>query len=85
MRTAAAPVVLHPQTHVAAKPKAVATNVPAPAPTPQKQQARKQAPPPAPEMRTAYSTPPASNRGLLAGAQPVVPAGSFEARWTALR
>jgi murein L,D-transpeptidase YafK len=29
------------------------------------------------EMRTAYTTPPASNNGLLAGAQPVVPAGSF--------
>ena len=30
-----------------------------------------------PEIRTAYSTPPASNNGLLTGAQPVVPAGSF--------
>jgi murein L,D-transpeptidase YafK len=30
-----------------------------------------------PEIRTAYSTPPASNNGLLAGAQPVVPAGTF--------
>ena len=29
------------------------------------------------EIRTAYSTPPASNNGLLSGAQPVVPAGSF--------
>jgi murein L,D-transpeptidase YafK len=29
------------------------------------------------EIRTAYSTPPASNNGLLTGAQPVVPAGSF--------
>jgi hypothetical protein len=36
-------------------------------------------------MRTAYSTPPASNNGLLSGAQPVVPAGTFENRWTALR
>ena len=26
-----------------------------------------------------------SNNGLLQGAQPVVPAGSFESRWTALR
>jgi hypothetical protein len=30
-----------------------------------------------PEIRTAYSTPPASNNGLLVGAQPVVPAGTF--------
>ncbi|HEY6022963.1 MAG TPA: L,D-transpeptidase family protein [Pseudolabrys sp.] len=29
------------------------------------------------EIRTAYSTPPASNNGLLSGAQPVVPAGTF--------
>jgi hypothetical protein len=37
-------------------------------------------------MRTAYSSPPpANNNGLLSGAQPVVPAGSFESRWTALR
>ena len=41
---------------------------------------------PAPELRTAYSSPPpASNNGLLHGAQPVVPASSFESRWTALR
>ena len=32
---------------------------------------------PQPEIRTAYSTPPASSGGLLSGAQPVVPAGSF--------
>jgi len=29
------------------------------------------------EIRTAYTTPSASNNGLLTGAQPVVPAGSF--------
>jgi len=29
------------------------------------------------EIRTAYSTPPANSTGLLSGAQPVVPAGSF--------
>jgi murein L,D-transpeptidase YafK len=38
-----------------------------------------------PDLRTAHSTPPASDSGLLAGAQPVVPASSFESRWTALR
>ncbi|HEY5380512.1 MAG TPA: L,D-transpeptidase family protein [Pseudolabrys sp.] len=37
------------------------------------------------EMRTAYSTPRASGNGLLAGAQPVVPVGSFDARWSAFR
>jgi len=36
------------------------------------------------EMRTAYSAPPASN-GLLAGAQPVVPVGSFDSRWSGVR
>ena len=67
-----------------AKPKAVATDVSTPAPA--VQQARNGAPPPAPEMRTAYSSPPpANNNGLLSGAQPVVPASSFESRWTALR
>jgi translation initiation factor IF-2 len=30
-----------------------------------------------PEIRTAYSTPAASSGGLLSGAQPVVPTGSF--------
>jgi murein L,D-transpeptidase YafK len=37
------------------------------------------------EMRTAYSAPAPSQGGLLSGAQPVVPAGTFEARWSALR
>jgi murein L,D-transpeptidase YafK len=32
------------------------------------------------ELRTAYSVPPASNAGLLSGAQPVVAAGSFSSR-----
>jgi hypothetical protein len=37
-------------------------------------------------MRTAYSSPPpANNNGLLSGAQPTVPADSFENRWAALR
>ena len=37
------------------------------------------------ELRTAFSAPPASNNGLLAGAQPVVPGGSFDSRWSGLR
>ena len=41
---------------------------------------------PAAGIRTAYSaTPQAEQGGPLSGAQPVVPAGSFESRWTALR
>jgi hypothetical protein len=86
VRTASAPALpARRAAEAAAKPKAVASNTPAP--PPRVQQARKEYKPPAPavEMRTAYSAPPASNGGLLAGAQPVVPAGTFEARWTALR
>jgi murein L,D-transpeptidase YafK len=47
-----------------------------PAPTPPVQTAKAE-PQQQPELRTAYSTPPASNNGLLTGAQPVVPVGSF--------
>jgi hypothetical protein len=84
VRTASAPAVPHakPQDAAPAEPTAVAKNAPAP----RVQQAGKEEKSPAPEMRTAYSAPPpASNDGLLSGAQPVVPAGSFESRWTALR
>ncbi|MGH6684096.1 MAG: L,D-transpeptidase family protein [Pseudolabrys sp.] len=82
VRTASAP---RPKPHevVSAKPKAIANNLQAQ--TPRAPQARKENSAPAVEIRTAYSTPPASNNGLLSGAQPVVPAGSFENRWTALR
>jgi murein L,D-transpeptidase YafK len=61
-----------------AAPKAVAETARAPA-WPAPSQPAKTEPPHAqePEIRTAYSTPPASNNGLLAGAQPVVPAGTF--------
>jgi murein L,D-transpeptidase YafK len=40
---------------------------------------------PAPQMRTAFSAPPVSGGGLLAGAQPVVPVGSFDSRWSGVR
>jgi murein L,D-transpeptidase YafK len=36
------------------------------------------------ELRTAYSAP-AQKSGVMTGAQPLVPAGSFEARWSAFR
>jgi murein L,D-transpeptidase YafK len=42
-------------------------------------------PAPQPQLRTAYSAPPANNGGLLTGAQPVVPVGSFDQRWSGLR
>ena len=39
-----------------------------------------------PQLRTAFTAPAASpSPGLLAGAQPVMPAGSFESRWSAFR
>jgi murein L,D-transpeptidase YafK len=60
-------------------PKAAAEAPHATAPKPAPQQTAKAEPPRSsqPEIRTAYSTPPASNNGLLVGAQPVVPAGTF--------
>jgi murein L,D-transpeptidase YafK len=80
IRTAAAP---KPQQEAApAKPQAVANNAPAAAPRVRKETKKT----PEPEMRTAYSAPqPANNDGVLPGAQPVVPAGTFENRWTAFR
>jgi len=36
-------------------------------------------------MRTAYSATPPSNNNLLAGAQPVLPAGTFDQRWSSFR
>jgi murein L,D-transpeptidase YafK len=76
--TASAPV--HTASAAAAPaPKAAAEPPRTPAPKPMPQQTAKAEPPrtPQPEIRTAYSTPPASSNGLLVGAQPVVPAGSF--------
>lgn len=60
-------------------PNAVVENVWGPPPKVPVQQSAKAEPPraPEPELRTAYSTPPASNNGLLSGAQPVVPVGTF--------
>ena len=82
-RTASAPVA--PRVKPQEAPKAIAASVP---PKPRIAKAEKnetQGTQPAAEMRTAYSAPQASNNGLLAGAQPVVPVGSFDSRWSALR
>jgi len=64
-------------------PKPTPEAAPAPKPAPVQQPAKVETP--RPEIRTAYTTPPASNSGLLAGAQPVVPTGSFETRWSGMR
>jgi hypothetical protein len=80
VRTAVAPAPSHAR---AAPPKAVARTVPEPEPRPENKAARKSEPP-APEVRTAFSAP-QPRTATLPGAQPVVPAGSFDARWSALR
>jgi murein L,D-transpeptidase YafK len=104
VRTAAAPISLHPSPqHAGHKPVAVAKAAPAkrepkavakaePAHKAQsvwaaadRQLQRQKKPKPEPEIRTAFSAPPSANGGLLAGAQPVMPAGSFSSRWSALR
>ncbi len=74
----AAPVAAAPNLREPA-PTAVAETARPPAPKAPPEQTAKAEPSraPQPEIRTAYSTPPASNNGLLAGAQPVVPVGSF--------
>ena len=94
VQTAAARAALNPKPHNAAPtgPKAVAANMPSlePKPPVKQQAAEPGTPEETPrhgnrEMRTAFSAPPASNNGLLSGAQPVVPVGSFDARWSGLR
>jgi hypothetical protein len=37
------------------------------------------------EQQADASTPPASNGGLINGAQPMIPSGSFDSRWQGLR
>ena len=88
VRAAFAPVALHPEPHKAApQPAAVAKAEPAAKPAPKQQavqQAAREQKRPEPEIRTAYSAQTPSN-SLLAGAQPVMPTGSFNSRWSALR
>ncbi|MBI2714379.1 MAG: L,D-transpeptidase family protein [Rhizobiales bacterium] len=94
VRAAAAATVSTPKPREAApaKPKAVADKPSEPAAkkteTPRvTQQAEKPDAPRAPEreLRTAFSAPPAGSSGLLTGAQPVVPAGSFDSRFSGFR
>jgi hypothetical protein len=79
VRTAAARPQLKQPT---APPKAVATA--APAAKSHNQLAKREPPSAAAEIRTAYSAPQTTGSGLLAGAQPVLQAGSFDARWSGL-
>jgi hypothetical protein len=92
-RTAAAPAAL-PKPREAA-PKEVAANTPAPkpaennAPAPAPRVAKQAEPARAPdgEIRTAFSAapPPAPTNGLLTGAAPVVPVGTFDSRFNGVR
>jgi hypothetical protein len=84
-RTASARTTVHPQPHRAVAPKVATAHATKPAPKPVKQAAKPAPSPPAPELRTAYSAPPAKSNNLLAGAAPVVPVGSFESRWAGAR
>jgi murein L,D-transpeptidase YafK len=89
MQTASAPAPKPaPQPKVAAAPKTPDLR-PSVKPEAQVANAQPQAPaqaPPArePEMRTAFQAPRAKS-ATMSGAQPVVPAGSFESRWSAFR
>jgi murein L,D-transpeptidase YafK len=73
-------------------PKAAANAAPEPAEKPSVKQATAEPqgqPAAAPDTRTAYAAPPAppapQTNGMLSGAQPVVPAGNFDSRWSAFR
>jgi murein L,D-transpeptidase YafK len=84
MQTAAARPTAKPKARPPQSQVANATPVPELRPA-VKAEASAQPAAPAREMRTAFSAPPPNKSGLLSGAQPVVPAGSFESRWSAFR
>jgi murein L,D-transpeptidase YafK len=84
MQTAAAQPAVKPKPRPAQSQVANATPSPGLRPSVKEEAAAKPAAP-APEMRTAFSAPPPNKSALLSGAQPVVPAGSFESRWSAFR
>jgi murein L,D-transpeptidase YafK len=86
---ASAPAAPQAKPRQTSAPRAIAANVPEPAPKPRVRQVAKadkpKAPAPAGEIRTAYSAPQTTGNGLLSGAQPVVPVGSFDSRWAGIR
>ncbi len=86
-RTASSVGLRGTNTELAAKPRRMTTAEPrevAKAPAPSRQTAEAQPPAKAnADIRTAYSAPSAGS--LIAGAQPTVPVGSFDSRWTGLR
>jgi hypothetical protein len=88
MQTASAPAAQKPH----ASTVATASKTPALRPSvkdePAVAEAKPQAPAqaaPQPELRTAFQTTPRPKSGMLSGAQPVVPSGTFESRWSAFR
>ena len=81
IQTASAPKPA-PHTNVAAAPKTPELR-PAVKPEVQSAEAKPQTPAREPEMRTAFQSPPPPKS--LSGAQPVVPAGTFDSRWSAFR
>jgi len=68
-----------------AKPKAVSTAAPASLPRVAQAETGAEQAEPAPQLRTAYSAQPPAPNGLLTGAQPVMPVGSFGQRWLGAR
>jgi murein L,D-transpeptidase YafK len=64
------------------KPKVDPAKTDSPKPEPQQAEAAAK---PATKPQQASAPPPANNGGLISGAQPVVPAGSFDGRWTGLQ
>ncbi len=54
-------------------------------PAPQATEAPKVKVKPQPQQDASAAAPPASNGGLIKGAQPVVPAGTFDGRWAGLQ
>ena len=94
-RIAAAPAVLPKPREAAPKevaanapaPKPVESNAPAAAPAPRVVKQAEPARAPDGEIRTAFSAapPPATTNGLLTGAAPVVPVGTFDSRFNGVR
>jgi murein L,D-transpeptidase YafK len=66
----------------AAQPKAAAAHT---APAQRQPGAPVTAASPPPEIRTAFTAPSAPGNGMVSGAQPLVPSGTFAARWYGLR